>query len=117
MQKIIFITKYYCQLCKKDQVVNIYGEPNSVFTPEEEPELIKWAKHYHWVDTHRTCALCGKLVLSNELELLVNEGNVFIHKNYTDEYEKIKGNDSFGHLLIVHEKCLKISHAKKEKLH
>ena len=106
MQKIIFTTKYYCELCKNEQVVHLYGSPDSSFTKNDEPELIEWARHYHWIDAHRVCAVCGKLVQSNQLELMVNDGKVAIADNYTDEYKRVERGNKFGNLLIVHERCM-----------
>lgn len=106
MQKIIFVTKYYCELCKKELNVHLYGEYDSIFTQDEEPEVIEWARHFHWIDNHRVCAVCGNLVKPGELELLVNEGRLRIHKDYTDEYMKVDRDNKFGHLLIVHESCM-----------
>lgn len=106
MQQIIFTTKYYCELCKKEQVVHLYGNTDSSFTKDDEPELIEWARHFHWIDRHRICAICGKLVVSGELDLAVNDGGINIHSAYTDHYRNIQQGDQFGSLLIVHENCI-----------
>lgn len=106
MQQIIYTSNFYCKLCKKDLPVQLYGDRDSSFAAVDEPELIEWAKHYHWIDYHRVCAICGKLVLSGNLELALNNRTIQIHKNYTDEYERVKQGDQFGQLLIVHEACI-----------
>lgn len=108
MQEIIFTTKYYCELCKTELAVHLYGTQDSSFTPQNEPELIEWAKHFHWIDNHRVCAICGKIVKSGNIELVVNDGRVDIHRNYTAEYKKVEKGDKFGYLLISHKRCLNI---------
>lgn len=106
MQKIIFVSKYYCELCKKEQIVHLYGDSNCNFSQSEEPELIEWARHFHWIDRHRVCAICGGLVISGDLDLAVNDGKINIHDTYTDYYLNIQQGNKFGHLLIVHENCI-----------
>jgi len=105
MRQIIFTTKYYCELCKKEQIVHLYGSLDTSFTKNDEPELIEWARHFHWIDKHRVCAICGQVVLSAQLELMVNDGKTSIVDNYTDEYKKVECGNKFGALLIVHGKC------------
>ena len=107
MQRIIYITKFFCELCNADIPAHLYGDADSSFTPEDEPELIDWSRHFHWTDNHRVCAVCGKYVGGEDLELLVNDGKVRIHEAYTDEYRKIERGEKFGPLLIVHESCIK----------
>ena len=50
--------------------------------------------------------------IGENLELLINDGKTAIHKNYSDEYVKIKRGNKFGPLLIVHTDCL----LKKQKV-
>lgn len=107
MQQIIYTTKYYCELCKKELIVNLYGEHDSNFTADDEPELIEWARHFHWIDNHRVCALCGRLVVSEELDLAENDGSIQIHEDYTDHYEKVNPKEKFRQLLTVHVACIK----------
>jgi len=111
MSRIIFTSKFYCELCKKELPIQLYGDINSSFTPEDEPELIDWTRHFHWTDNHRVCAICGELVKSGSLEVMINEKGIKIHKDYTDEYKKIEQGDEFGPLLIVHEDCVKKKNA------
>ena len=106
MQHIIYTAKYFCEICNKEQDTYVYRDYGTTITKEEEPEAIEWAKHFHWIDRHRLCAICGKLVLSDDLELLVNDGKIKIHKDYTDEYMKAKRHERFGNLLIVHRTCV-----------
>lgn len=108
MQQIIYTSRFYCELCHNKISMPVYGDSTDTFTHDDELEFIDWCRHFHWIDTHRICAICGKLVKSGELELLVNDGKVNIHKGYTDEYERIEHGNRLGHLLIVHENCLKI---------
>lgn len=105
MQKIIYIGKFYCELCKKEIATPVYGD--SAPEPQEESEWVDMCRHFHWIDFHRTCAVCGKIVLSGDLELAVNNGEIRIHSDYTDEYRRVKRGQHLGPLLIVHEKCIK----------
>ena len=114
MQRIIYKSKFFCDLCKTELPISLYGEWDTEFTAKEEPELIEWTKHFHWTDFHRVCAICGTFVKSGELELAVNDGKIYIYPDYTDEYQKITSGDRFGHLLIVHKKCTKNDEQKKQ---
>ncbi|OGH11713.1 MAG: hypothetical protein A3B38_03440 [Candidatus Levybacteria bacterium RIFCSPLOWO2_01_FULL_36_13] len=107
-REIVFVTQYYCELCRKKRLLRVFGGKfaRSERGEDYKKEVIEWGRHFHWTDYHRVCAICGKLVKAGELELVVNDGKVKIHPEYTDEYKKIQLGDKFGHLLIVHEKCL-----------
>ena len=105
MQKIIYTGKFYCELCKKEVTTPVYGD--TAPEPQEEAEWIDMCRHFHWIDFHRICAVCGKIVLSGDLELAVNNGEIKIHPDYTDEYRRVKYGHHLGQLLIVHEKCIK----------
>ena len=83
-----------------------YSKLDRDIDKEYQEKVIKWGKHYHWIDFHRVCAVCGKLIKSGELESVMNDGKISIKDNYTDEYKKVKQDDKFGHLLMVHKKCL-----------
>lgn len=111
MQEIVFVTKYYCEICKKERLLRVHGDEYARIDrdhdKEYKEEVIEWGKHYHWIDCHRICAICGKIVISGELDLLENDGRIEIHKDYTDEYRKVEPGDKFGHLLMVHKKCVK----------
>lgn len=103
--KVIYRTAFYCKFCKRDISLDVYGNDESIVSQnnEFEKEVKEWGEHYHWIDCHRRCALCGRLVVSGELELLVNDGKIKIHNDYqTQTYERAHK----GQLLIVHEKCL-----------
>lgn len=106
MQKVIYTGKFICELCNKEIAMPVYGDSASTFTPQEKLECVDWCRHFHWIDFHRACAICGKIVRSGELELAVNDGKIKIHKDYTDEYKKVEQNNRLGHLLIVHENCV-----------
>jgi len=73
---------------------------------EEKTEAVEWMKHFHWTNSHRVCAICGKYVDSGKLDLMINDEKLPIHQDYTDEYLKIRRGDKFGTLLIVHADCL-----------
>ena len=109
MQKVVYIGKFYCELCKKEIATPVYGD--SAPEPQEVAEWVDMCRHFHWIDFHRVCAVCGKILKSGELELAVNDGRIKIHKDYTDEYEKIKQNNRSGHLLMLHDGCLSKQHA------
>lgn len=108
MQQIIYTSKFYCELCQKDVPISLYGSSDSTFSSNDESELIEWARHFHWIDNHRVCAICGKLVRSKlgELKVAVNDGKIVIHEDYTRDYKKVETGDRFGHLLIVHANCI-----------
>lgn len=106
MQKVIYTEKFRCELCLKEIVMPVYGDSIANFTSEEKLECVDWCRHFHWIDFHRTCAICGEIVVSGDLDLAVNTGKIEIHSNYTDEYRIIKRGQRFGPLLIVHEKCI-----------
>lgn len=105
---IVFRTKYFCELCGRYRNLNVYGNPFFIRDrdSEYEKQVLKWARFNHWIDSHRVCAICGKLVKSGELESVINKG-IRIHKNYTLEYRRVKEGDEFGNLLIVHKSCIK----------
>lgn len=111
MQKIIYTTKFFCRFCKKEIPVSVYGDMGSTFpeSDQEKEEALEWGKHYHWIDNHRRCAICGEKVISGKqdepegLNLLVNEGQVQIHSRYEAETME---NAHGAQLLIVHNKCM-----------
>ncbi len=107
MQKIIFRGSFRCELCNKEVMVPVYGDSTTILTQEEESDCIDWGRHFHWIDFHRVCAICGEIVKSGELDLAVNNRKIHINKNYTDEYKKVEHGDRFGSLLIVHDDCIK----------
>ncbi len=106
MQQVIHTTKFHCELCNKEIVMPVYGDQVVSLTSEDETEFIDWCRHFHWIDFHRVCAICGEIVRSGSLELSFNDGGINIHPKYTDHYQKIRQGDRHGHLLIVHEKCV-----------
>jgi transcription elongation factor Elf1 len=97
------MVKYYCELCEKEVVVIIHGLIKEL-DQEETIRVTEWARHYHWCDFHRNCAICGEYIKSGELDLIVNNKYVHIYDKYTDEYEKVRiGEHRF---LDVHKKCV-----------
>lgn len=66
----------------------VYGDFDSTFpiNKDEEKEAQEWGEHFHWVDHHRRCAICGELVVSGNqdnpkgLNLMVNNGKIQIHR-------------------------------------
>lgn len=107
MQQVVYTGIFFCELCHEEIAMPVYGDATLSFTSEEELECIDWCRHFHWIDNHRTCAVCGKIVLSSDLELAVNNGEIKIHSEYTDEYKRVKRGQHLSPLLIVHEKCIK----------
>lgn len=105
MQQIVYTGKFYCELCKKNILTPVYGD--SAPEPKEEADWIDMCKHFHWINLHRVCAICGKIIQSGDLELAFNDGKINIHKNYTDEYRKVDKGNKTENLLIVHLRCLK----------
>lgn len=110
MTKIIFTGKFYCELCKKEIVMPLYGVCDLKLSSQEKTEAVDWMRHFHWTDNHRLCAICGEYVPSGKLDLIINDGKTPIHQNYTDEYLKIKRGNKFDSLLIVHTGCLSSTH-------
>jgi hypothetical protein len=83
------------------QIRMIQNDPHM---PETAAEF---ARHQHWCDVHRLCAVCGKYVASGEsgdLECAVNDGSIAIHPDYNDYFQTIKRGD-ISRLLIVHRSC------------
>ncbi len=109
----VFVTKYYCDICKKDLPLQVFGDRPfaEAIDLQVEEEAKKWGEHYHWTDNHRKCAVCGNLVTSgldekdpNRLNLVINQSQFEIHSNYEKEtLPRAHG----GQLLIVHAKCIK----------
>lgn len=101
---IIFTSKFYCNYCKKNIYLHVYGE-NKIDKSdiEYQKQAQKWGEHYHWIDRHRRCAICGELIANKKLDLLVNDGMIEIHPLYFEETFKKGGRTQ---LLIVHEDCL-----------
>lgn len=100
MAEIIYRGKFYCPICKRDIAVPLLGDPSFEINEQVRQDVKQWGKHYHWIDNHRCCAICGKLVKSDDLELLVDDGSVMVHEAYNEEYKKpTRG------LLIVHKEC------------
>lgn len=113
MNSVIYQTTFYCNLCKSNIPLQVYGNIDSSYPADkrEEKEAVEWGEHYHWIDNHRRCAICGELVVGgkqkgpDQLTLVVNENQVEIHERYAKETLNQAHN---GQLLIVHSGCVKI---------
>lgn len=107
--QIVYRTEFYCEICGGKRPFNVWGDGSINFDRESneyKEEVLEWGKHFHWTDNHRLCAVCGKYVKSGDLDVAVNDGSIEIHKDYTDEYKKVEQGNRFGHLLIVHPRCI-----------
>lgn len=96
-----------CKLCGYPRRFRLHGLEGTL-TPQIEADAKEWAKHFHWCDTHRLCAVCGGYVKSGEngdLDCAANDGSIRIHEDYTDHYLKVAQGD-LGRHLIVHKECL-----------
>ena len=102
MEKIYRGT-FACDLCSEPQEFRVFGMDDSADL-RMRTEAEDWARHWHWCAVHRLCARCGRLVLSGDLEMAVNDGRIKIHDCYTDEYRKVLDGET-GRLLIVHKEC------------
>lgn len=108
MAKIIYRDKFFCPICKRDVKIRLFGEPTLEINEALKQDVKEWGKHYHWIDHHRYCAICGDIVKSGDLELLIDNGAIKIHGKYNEWYKKpTRG------LLIVHKRCIKKTVSKK----
>jgi len=103
--KIVFTGKFYCKICKKEISIPVCGDEDFIVDNETEREVKEWGEHYHWIGNHQKCALCGKLVQGEDLELLVDDGKVKISDGYNGE-SYIGGKTG---LLTGHKKCIEES--------
>ena len=123
MQSIVYTTNFYCNLCKRNIPIVVYGDRNSDFPSDkrEENEAREMGEHYHWIDNHRRCAICGELVAGGKreepegLNLIDNDGQVEIHEKYVAEtMDKAHGEQ----LLVAHNGCAQkiISESENESI-
>jgi len=111
--EVVLKGTFDCPVCKRDLVFQVFGEatPGVAVHFKDgrvKKEATEFARHHHWCDVHRVCAVCGKYVASGEsgdLECAVNDGSIRIHTDYNDYFEKIERGD-MGRLLIVHRGCM-----------
>ncbi len=102
---MVNIKKFKCDLCDKEIEINFLGDmENFNKDPKLLEELIDKGKHYHWIYNHRRCAICGKLIESEDLDLIKNQHGIRISENYIKETLPKESN---GELLIIHKKCFK----------
>ena len=100
------VSTFDCPLCQHAISFPVYNLPESI-KAEEIEKVTELAKHQHWLDVHRICAVCGEYVGSNELTGAVNDGNITIHKGYTNAYIDIQSGD-IRYALIVHKRCITV---------
>lgn len=102
-QNIVYSTRLDCDHCKSKFTVNLYSVDDDFVDkhPELKDEVEYWGKHYHWIDNHRICAKCGKLVEGGNLELVVTgQQDWSINSTYLEWVHKERPS-----LLIVHKTC------------
>ncbi len=108
MDSIIYSTEFDCKLCKKPATINLYSKDNLLaITDDVKDEVLQWAQHYHWIQNHQVCAICGELVRSgegtNDLDLIQTET---IRGDIHPRYIQWQTNPDRG-LLTVHSDCSK----------
>jgi hypothetical protein len=97
--------QFFCDMCNQNITVHLFSDDDFYLEkfPNTKEELISHGKHSHWIGSHRICAICGQLVKSETLDLLVRtDYKGEIDKKYLD-WEK----DYDRGLLTVHESCMK----------
>ena len=103
IHEVVFV----CELCGKPQTYPVYCKSD---VPVDD-ELIQSATEHlrlaHWNQEHLNCAVCGKRIGLQEMELAYNDESISIHKDYTDYHTKVKLGDK--QLLRVHPSCLNAS--------
>lgn len=103
-KEIVYSTEFFCFRCKKPAIINLYSDdPSLELTDSFKKEVEGWGKHYHWVDNHQICAICGELVVSGSEELNLIQTEVMlsdVHPLYI-EWNK----DPEHGLLTVHNTC------------
>jgi hypothetical protein len=111
MDRIIYSTEFYCKLCEKPAKIDLHSTDSSfTVTDKIKADVLEWGQHYHWVDNHQICAICGKFVDTDKKELDLIQVEVMqgdVHPLYTkwDTYPE-RG------LLTVHKECSKKMFAK-----
>lgn len=104
---VIYSGKFFCELCNKDRPIDLYGSESITVDDELKRKVDEHGRWYHWCYNHRTCAVCGQLIVSGDLESALNDGKIDIHPNYTDNYKKIRKGFLAGPTLNIHKSCLK----------
>lgn len=100
---LVYTTKMYCKLCKGDVKIHLYSDDfNFEMTEEKHKQLTDHVDHMHWCHHHRVCAICGKLVEGEDLDLIVEKDFKII---INPRYEKWRKYPDYG-LLTIHNKCL-----------
>lgn len=104
---IIYEVVFDCELCGKPQTYPVYGKSAAIVDDELIQSATEHLRLAHWTQKHLNCAVCGKRIELQEMELAYNDGSVTIHEDYTDYYSKVKLGDK--RLLHVHPSCLNAS--------
>jgi len=108
MKQIVYSTSFYCHRCENDTTINLFSDDSDFeITEEVKKETESWGKHYHWVDNHQICAICGELVETrgdkHDLDLIQTE---VMRGAVHPLYLKWELNPDRG-LLTVHKECSK----------
>ena len=105
MGPVIYTTEFYCKVCEKPSQINLHSNDNLPITDKVKEDVLMWGQHYHWVDNHQLCAICGKFVRTgvgtNELDLIQNE---VMRGDVHPDYIKADIHPDRG-LLTVHKEC------------
>ena len=68
---LVWETTFWCDWCEargKDVVGKVYREESDEPLPEEEKaKVLDLLKHYHQIDNHTTCWICGKHIKPHEI--------------------------------------------------
>ena len=108
MKEVIYTTEFPCKVCEKPARINLMSDdPDFPVDDKVKAEVLEWGQHYHWVDNHQLCAICGKFVQTgvgtNELNLIQTE---VMQGDVHPDYIKATIHPDRG-LLTVHSNCSK----------
>lgn len=108
MNPVIYSTEFYCKVCEKPAKINLHSDdPDFPVNDQTKKEVMSLGQHYHWVDNHQLCAICGKFVRTgdgiHELDLIQNE---VMQGEIHPDYIKAEIHPDRG-LLTVHKECSK----------
>ncbi len=106
MKPIIYTTEFYCKVCDKPAKINLHSDDQDFpINDQTKKEVMSWGQHYHWVENHQLCAICGKLVHTgdgiHELNLIRSE---VMRGDVHPDYIKADIHSNRG-LLTVHVDC------------
>jgi hypothetical protein len=104
---VVYTTKFDCYRCKAPVTIRLLSDDsNFQITDRVKEEVDYWGKHYHWVDNHQICAICGKLVVGGSGELDLIQTELMLRDNIHPLYLEWELNPDRG-LLTVHKACSK----------